>query len=326
MTRQCSTLILVMLAGAGSGCAEATDDGAPGNLESTAAQSVTFNGAVNQFAGGFNPSNAPDGGFGGGNCVATRTPVIFVHGNSVNATFFAKPSTNGAPSVYSTLKAAGYNDCELFGITYLSPNEQAAQQLNFHTSTKAAQIRDFIKAVKAYTGKSKVNILAHSMGVTVALHGITFGSLWGSIDTFVNVAGGLKGLSSCLSVGFANPAFPTCGSQNVFDSNTFGFWPDGAAGASNPRTGTSASVGFRREPERQPGVRFFTISGGASDEIVGGDQCKFNASTALKAQINVGVDHLSSFTNTGAIMNTMLNSSCTGTACCAGYAGSCGNL
>jgi hypothetical protein len=326
MTRRCLRLILVMLAGAGSGCADATDDGAPGNLESTAVQGVIYNGASNQFAGGFNPSNAPDGGFGGGSCVATRTPVIFVHGNSVNATFFAKPSTSGAPSVYDTLKAAGYNDCELFGITYLSPSEQAARQLNFHTSTKAARIRDFIKAVKAYTGKSKVNILAHSMGVTVALHGITFGSLWGSIDTFVNVAGGLKGLSSCLSVGFANPAFPTCGSQNLFDSNTFGFWPDGAAGASNPRTGTSASVGFPREPERRPAVRFFTISGGSSDEIVGGDQCKFNASTALKAQINVGVDHLSSFTNTGAIMNTMLNSACTGTACCAGYAGSCGNL
>jgi Lipase (class 2) len=304
----------------GAGAASSED------LESTATQAVIYNGASNQFAGGFHPSNAPDGGFGGGNCVATRTPVIFVHGNSVNATFFAKPSTSGAPSVYDTLKAAGYNDCELFGITYLSPSEQAAQQRNFHTSTKAAQVRDFITAVKAYTGKSKVNILAHSMGVTVALHGITFGNLWGSIDTFVNVAGGLKGLSSCIPVGFANPAFPTCGSQNVLDANIFGFWPDGAAGASNPRTGTSASVGFRNEPARRPGVRFFTISGGNADAIVGGDQCKFNASAALKAQINVGVDHLSSFTNTGAIMNTMLNSSCTGTGCCAGYAGACSNL
>jgi hypothetical protein len=252
--------------------------------------------------------------------------VIFVHGNSVNATFFAKPTTSGAPTVYDTLKAAGYNDCELFGITWLNPTEQANQQLNFHTATKAAMIRDFITAVKAYTGKSKVDILAHSMGVTVALHGITFGNLWGSIDSFVNVAGGLRGLSTCLSVGFANAAFPTCGSQNVFDSNTFGFWPDGAAGASNPRTGTSSSVGFRNEPARRTAVRFFPISGGSSDAIVGGQQCQFNASTPLKAQLNVAVDHLSSFTNTGAIMNTMLSSACTGTACCAGYSGSCTNL
>lgn len=322
MTRRLAWI--VALASAGAGCAQG-GPGDPGDLESTV-QDVVYNGAANQFAGGFQPSNAPDGGFGGGNCTASRTPVIFVHGNSVNATFFAKPTSNGAPTVYAALKAAGYNDCELFGITWLNPTEQANQQLNFHTATKAAMIRDFITAVKAYTGKSKVDILAHSMGVTVALHGITFGNLWSSIDTFVNVAGGLRGLSSCLSVGFANAAFPTCGSQNVFDSNTFGFWPDGAAGASNPRTGTSSSVGFRNEPARRTAVRFFTISGGSSDEIVGGVQCQFNSATALEAQLNVNVDHLSSFTNTGAIMNTVLSSACTGTACCAGYSGSCTNL
>jgi hypothetical protein len=328
MTRRSHAVLLVLLAGAASGCAEATEGTDPGAPESTAVQGVIYNGAANQFAGGFNPSNAPDGGFGGGNCVASRTPVIFVHGNTVNATFLAKPSSNGAPTVYAALKAAGYNDCELFGITWLSPSEQgqANQQFNFHTATKAARIRDFINAVKSYTGKSRVDILAHSMGVTVALHGITFGGLWGSISAFVNVAGGLRGLSTCLSVGFANPAFPTCGSQNIFDSNTFGFWPDGAAGAANPRTGTSSSVGFRNEPARRTAVRFFTISGGSSDEIVGGDQCKFNSSAALEAQLDVAVDHLSSFTNTGAIMTTMLGSACTGTGCCAGYSGSCTNL
>jgi len=326
-TRRCPLLLL--LAGAATACAAATDDGssgAPGVPEATAIQRVVYNGPANQFAGGFQPSNAPDGGFGGGNCVASRTPVIFVHGNTVNATFIARPSSSGVPSVYDTLKAAGYNDCELFGITYLSPSEQAAEPLNYHTPTKAALIRDFILAVKSYTGKSKVTILAHSMGVTVALHGITFGGLWGSIDTFINVAGGLKGLSSCIAVGFANPAFPTCGSQNVFNANIFGFWPDGVAGAANPRTGTSASVGFRREPERRPAVRFFTISGGNADTKVGGDQCRFTAATALKAQLDVEIDHLSTFSDTGSIMATMLGTSCTGTGCCAGYSGSCSNL
>src|SRR4029079_1957123 len=184
----------------------------------------------------------------------------------------------------------------------------------------------FIAAVKAYTGKSKVDILAHSMGVTVALHGITFGGLWGSIGSFVNVAGGLRGLSSCLAVGFANPAFPTCGSQNVFNANIFGFWPDGAAGAANPRTGSGASSGSRLEPERRPAVRFFTLSGGTADTKVGGEQCRFNAAPALAAQLNLAIDHLSTFSNAGAILNTMLTTACTGTACCAGYAGACSNL
>jgi pimeloyl-ACP methyl ester carboxylesterase len=318
-----AALVLALVVALGAACT-ASDD-APADEPQTV-QDVTYNGPSNQFAGGFHPSNAPDGGFGGGNCTATRTPVIFVHGNTVNATFFARPSSSGAPSVYDTLKAAGYNDCELFGITYLSPSEQATESLNYHTATKAARIRDFIQAVKAYTGKPRVSIVAHSMGVTVALHGVAFGNLWGSIETFINVAGGLKGLSACLAVGFANPAFPTCGSQNVFDANVFGFWPDGAAGASNPRTGTSASLGFRREPERRPAVRFFTISGGAADTKVGGEQCKFNAAAAVKAQLNLAIDHLSTFSNAGAIINTMLSTACTGTACCAGYAGACTGL
>jgi hypothetical protein len=320
-TRSCALLV----AFAAAGCATGGDDGGPGALE-VALQGVIHNGPANQFAGGFAPSNAALGGFGGGACVASRTPVVFVHGNAVNATFFARPPSDGSPSVYDTLKAAGYNDCELFGITYLSPSEQSNLQLNFHTRTKAARIRDFIAAVKAYTGKSKVDIVAHSMGVTVALHGITLGNLWGSVGAFVNIAGGLQGLSSCLPVGFANPAFATCGSQNLFDANAFGLWPDGAFGASNPRTGTSASVGFRREPERRPAVRFFTISGGAADEIVGGDQCKFTPAAALKAQVNVAIDHVATFTDAGAIIATMLTSSCTGTGCCAGYTGACSNL
>ncbi|HET9624113.1 MAG TPA: hypothetical protein VFP84_22225 [Kofleriaceae bacterium] len=322
-------MLPVLAIGLAAGCAEASDDGgAPAaSVEaSITPHAVVFNGPASQFAGGFAPRNAALGGFGGGNCVATHTPIVFVHGNTVNASYIARPSSTGVPSVYDTLKAAGYNDCELFGVTYLSPDEQADEPGNFHTADKAARIRDFIVDVKAYTGKSKVIILAHSMGVTVALHGITFGNLWGSIDTFVNVAGGLRGLSTCIAVGFANPAFPTCGSQNIFDSNTFGFWPDGVAGASNPRTGTSSSVGFRNEPARRTAVRFFTISGGTQDEIVGGVQCQFNASTALKGQLNVNIDHLSTFSNTGVIMKNIVSSTCTGTACCAGYSGSCANL
>lgn len=44
--------------------------------------------------------HAPDGGFGGGDCVALRTPMIFVHGNSVDASFIARPASDGGPSVY----------------------------------------------------------------------------------------------------------------------------------------------------------------------------------------------------------------------------------
>lgn len=322
---------LAVIAALLASCAVASGDsdgeaGAPD--ERAAAAGLTYGGPAAQFAGGFQPSNAPYGGFGGGNCSAARTPIIFVHGNTVNAQYFAAPTSDGRPTVYATLKAAGYSDCELYGITYLAPSEQGKvpEPLNYHTATKAARIRDFVNAVKAYTGKPKVIIIAHSMGVTVAAHGLTYGNLWGSVEAFVNVAGGLRGLATCLTVGYANPIFPTCGSQNLFDSNVFGFWPDGVGGASNPRTGTSSSVGFRKEPARRPAVRFYTISGGSSDAIVGGVQCKYDAAAAVKAQLDVAIDHLSTFTNTGAIMANMLAGSCAGTGCCAGYAGACGAL
>jgi Lipase (class 2) len=324
---------LVLLAVVASGCAPGLpededvdpDVGEAPTALGAVTQGLTYGGGANQFAGGFAPRNAPYGGFGGGACTAVRAPVIFVHGNKVNSLFFDEPNSAGGLSAYDTLKAAGYNDCELFGLTWLAPSEQgaAAEPLNYHTATKAARIRDFIQAVKAYTGKSKVQVIAHSMGVSVAAHGITYGSLWGSIDTFINVAGGLRGLSACLSVGYANPLFPTCGSQNLFDSNTFGFWPDGSGGAANPRTGSSTSVGLRHEPQRRTAVRFFTIGGGSADTIVGGAQCRYEPAPALKAQLNVAIDHLSTLTNTGALMNNMLTTSCTGTGCCAGYAGSC---
>lgn len=316
---RCSALAVVALI---SACASASGND-EADLESATLPHVVYNGPASQFAGGFHPSNTPYGGFGGGSCTASKTPVIFIHGNTVNASYIARPSSTGVPTVYDTLKAAGYNDCELFGVTYLSVDEQGDEPGNYHTATKAARVRDFINAVKSYTGKSKVTIIAHSMGVTVALHGITYGNLWGSIDTFVNVAGGLRGLSTCLEVGYANPLFPTCGSQNVFDSNTFGFWPDGAFGASNPRTGTSSSVGFRNEPSRRGAVKFFTISGGDQDEIVGGDQCRFNAAASLKGQVNLSIDHLDTFSNAGAILANMLTTTCTGTGCCAGYSASC---
>ena len=310
---------------AAQSCAVSGPAEPPGADDLAAQTGVIYGGPASQFAGGFAPTNAPYGGFGGGTCVATRTPIVFVHGNTVNASFIARPTTTGAPTVYAALRAAGYNDCELFGITWLAPSEQgdANQQYNFHTATKAARIRDFVNAVKAYTGKAKVTILAHSMGVTVAMHGLTYGNLWGSVDAFVNVAGGLRGLSACLQVGYANPLVPTCGSQNVLDANAFGFWPDGAGGAANPRTGTTSTVGFRAEPARRPGVRFYTLSGGAADDIVGGSQCLFASASAVKAQLEVGIDHLSTFTDTGAIVTTMLGTACTGAACCAGYAGTC---
>jgi pimeloyl-ACP methyl ester carboxylesterase len=320
------------------------------------AAALTYTGDAFQFAGGFNPSNASYGGFGGGSCTAVKTPIVFFHGNGDEAKNWDYPSSTGVASVYDTFKAAGYNDCELFGLTWLSSAERGDPAGNYHKPAKAAMIRDFIQSVKAYTGKSQVDVIAHSMGATVAVHGVDYGSLWGSVRKFIAISGALRGLASCWWMGYANPMAPTCGRQNIFDANIFGFYPN-TYPAYNPKMGDG---GYRDKPSGKT-TQFYSIRAGYNDQITCstasyyagcGDTSKFDAYTNVKAQLDVGrgstaaqydydfedwtiyntgggdsdgVGHFRARNNTGVIQKNMITGTCTGTGCCSGYGYSCVN-
>lgn len=311
-------------------------------------------GAARQFAGGFSPRNAPYGGFGGGSCTAARTPVVFVHGNGDLALNWDYPPVTGVASVYQAFRAAGYNDCELFGLTWLSESERGAPQQNYHKRSKAAMLRDFVQDVKTYTGKTKVDVVAHSMGVTEALHGLDYGSLWGSVRRFVAISAAMRGLASCGWVGYANPYYPVCGSQNVYDSQVFGLYPHGGW-SWNPRLGDG---GFRDQPSGRS-TQFYSLRAGYHDQVLcsttsfyaGCDtSALFDAYPNVVAQLDVGdgssaiqmdydfadwtvfnsaggdldgVGHFRARNNTGRILVNMLTTSCTGTGCCSGYSGRC---
>lgn len=339
----------------------------------TAAQALTcgtYNGFnctnATQYAGGFAPG-VGYGGFGGGSCTATKTPVIFIHGNGDNAmSFDATPGQvtgYSAPprSIYQELKAQGYNDCELFGVTYLSDTERNTlmSSQNYHQPTKYNIITAFIDKVKAYTGKTQVDIVTHSLGVSMTLAALKVNSKWSSVRKFVNVAGGLKGLNSCYYTGYANAASPTCGSQNVYNSNIFGFFPQGwywGVYVTNTWTGSGSSNSLRAAPSYRTAVSFYTISSGNKDEVACStntyystcDQTsKFDTASNVKAQINIGagtaagqvdwdwsdysytalmggdssggVGHFRSLHNSGTIINRMLQTTCTGLDCAANY-------
>lgn len=321
-------------------------------------------GAPNQFAGGFNPGSGY-GGFGGGACVASKTPVIFLHGNGDSAITWDMPPGNASGyttpprSVYAELKARGYNDCELFGVTYLSASEQSSAAYNYHQQSKYDLIKNFIDAVKAYTGKSQVDIVAHSMGVSLGLATIKVHKLGSSVRKFVNIAGGVRGLSSCFYTGYANAAAPTCGSQNLYNSNNFGFFPEGwyfGAWVSNSWTDSSSANAMRNAPKNNADTNFYTLNAGFKDQIAcstasfwaGCDQTAlFTSNGNVKAQINVGagsnaaqidwnwkdgmpyasgggdtsngVGHFRAKNNTGAILQRMLLTNCSGLDCAADY-------
>lgn len=260
-----------------------------------------------QFAGGFDPGTG-FGGFGGGACQAQRVPVIFIHGNADGAVSWDAPpgKVAGYPtpprSVYAEMKARGYRDCELFGVTYLAPEERKLENvgMNFHQPAKYRIIRDFIVAVQAYTGKPQVDIVAHSLGVTQTLATLHYYRMHASVRKFINIAGGLRGLASCQVTGFANPQAPTCGSQHLADGNTFGFYPEGFTGllwVSNPWTGSGTRKSLRQAPRHAVGTTFYTIGAGTKDEVACSASgfrsgchltSKFDTAPNVRAQINIG--------------------------------------
>jgi pimeloyl-ACP methyl ester carboxylesterase len=317
-----------------------------------------------QYAEGFDPQTG-FGGFGGGECTASRTPVIFIHGNGDRAINWDSPVVGTIEgyvppprSVYEEMKEQGYNDCELFGVTYLSIAEQQSAELNYHRPDKYQIINNFIRAVQAYTGKAQVDIVDHSLGVSTTLAALKYGDSWNSVRRFVNIAGAIRGLHSCLYVGYANVLVPTCGAQNAFDPYIFGFYPNtNVAFGYNRWTGAGSEYSLRSVPRYHPEVSFYTLHAGKNDEIhcstvQGGTDCVkgalFEAAPNVRTQLNLGagstasrldldfsdrspwnvmggdtdgVGHFKVKNNSGPILAKLLNSDCTGLECKGDYAG-----
>jgi pimeloyl-ACP methyl ester carboxylesterase len=310
-------------------CALAATVGCSAAIDQTSDTSAL---AHARFGGGFNPAHAPYGGWGGeASCTPARTPAILIHGNSESADDWLRPDSHGGPSVPAVLAAAGYRGCELFAVTWLSAAARANKYLNHHDEAKADLVAGFIDDVLAYTGAAQVDLIGHSMGVTVALHALDRDALWTSVRRFVSIAGGLRGLATCLNVGPANPFIPTCGSQNLFDDDVFGFYP-----IENPRM---EAGGFRDRPAQHPAVLFYSLRAGSSDEILcpSCDSALFDGAPNVRAELDVGighpaegnhddtsgVGHLRARRDTGLIQAQFLSSECTGLSCCGSYSQRC---
>ncbi len=263
-------------------------------------------GTASQYAGGFNPG-VGYGGFGGGSCTATRTPVVFVHGNGDSAISFDMPPrpVNGyatpARSMYEELKAAGYNDCELFGVTYLSDEERANPQYNYHEPYTYNLLKAFIDKVKAYTGKSQVDIVSHSLGASMSLAMLRYHGYQGSVRRFVNIGGGIRGLQTCLYTGYQNPLAQTCNAEAYvwpYNHYTFGLYPSsGVTYYGYNRWTGSGSGSLRTLPASWTAIRFYTITAGLYDQVHcfttnGAGSCGsgalFNTRSNVIAQVDVG--------------------------------------
>lgn len=172
-----------------------------------------------------NPHQLPSfGGRSSPNEQIAREPVILIHGNGDTAA--------GWNDVISQYKRAGYKDSEIYVMSWGDGKVSSATN-NYHSEHNVREVRDFIQAVKDYTGAEKVDVVGHSMGVTLARKAIKGGTgtdeaspggtydlgapINEGVDTFVGIAGGNRGLLSCDLLGNPNP---TCNTENGFSTRS----------------------------------------------------------------------------------------------------------
>lgn len=165
------------------------------------------------------------GSFGGKRAAfdpVTRDPVIFIHGNGDRA---FGGLLGGWTASLAAFDQDGYTSAELYAITWGSANPLLAST-QYHSGENLVRVRQFIEAVLDYTGSERVDIITHSMGVTLARRAILGGDyedtmsgetidlgapLTERVDAFVGIAGANRGLLAC---GLTGPVTPTCSALN----------------------------------------------------------------------------------------------------------------
>ncbi|HET7434182.1 MAG TPA: lipase [Thermoanaerobaculia bacterium] len=219
-------------------------------------------------------ADVPGGSYGGrafaGQAVVNQ-PVIFIHGNSDSAIGTGSSAATGWRASIEYFKSQGYTSAELYATTWGPANSLLASQ-QYHSKDNLTRLRAFVQAVKAYTGATKVDIITHSMGVTLGRKIIKGGSgndslaggaytlgsaLTSSVDTFVGIAGANRGLVACYNSG---PTTPTCGSTN-------GFYPGYLVGGFGPY-GVSSYLVDLASASHYEGTYVYSIWSSA-DEVVG---------------------------------------------------------
>ncbi|KAF8356459.1 hypothetical protein PRIPAC_98082 [Pristionchus pacificus] len=193
----------------------------------------------NEYAISSYKEYGPTGTFGGKTDNQTMNaihhPVLFVHGNSDSALYFSKDSTGWTNSV-RYFREQHYTGYELYGLTYGSRNLNNSLH-NSITCRNLVGIRRFIESILSYTHAEKMDIIAHSMGISLARKAVQGGtvhmtedqcdlgpSLAHRVDSLVAIAGANYGMCLCLNEVAVN--MPACGPEG-FGPGTCGRTEDG---------------------------------------------------------------------------------------------------
>uniref|UniRef100_A0A7E4VIS0 Lipase n=1 Tax=Panagrellus redivivus TaxID=6233 RepID=A0A7E4VIS0_PANRE len=175
------------------------------------------------------------GSFGGRQSASDKInnqPVVFIHGNSDTALTTGLSSPGWEASI-SYFLSHGYSSAELYATSW-GDNSALNAASRTHDCDTVIRIRKFLEAVIAYTNATKIDVITHSMGVTLGRKAIKGGQLKTSsktcnlgsaltnqVDTYVGISGANYGLCNC--EGGSEYIEATCSGVN-------GFWPGNSCG------------------------------------------------------------------------------------------------
>jgi len=141
-------------------------------------------------------------GFGAGGPVE-RVPVIFLHGNNDTPFPTACNPFGYIRNVAQHLLGSGYRPSELWGLGYQGDQCDLAAEItrksgvSHSTAAAVPLIRAFVRAVMAYTGAKRVDIVAHSLGVTAAREWMMQDHAYVRVRKLVAIDGPNHGIISC---------------------------------------------------------------------------------------------------------------------------------
>ena len=192
----------------------------------------------------------------GANGPVTRTPVLFLHGN--NDTPFPTPCNPAYGHIQRLAQYFadnGYSPSELWGLGYQGDRcdvnaDQTRRARMAHTNAaNVPDLRRFVRAVLAYTGSKEVDIVGHSLGVTIAREWMRQDEAYRTVRRLVAIDGPNHGIINC-------------------SPNPLNYWQAPALGGFTPTSEVCAELGSPNTPflkrlnrgDETPGpTRYFVI-------------------------------------------------------------------
>jgi pimeloyl-ACP methyl ester carboxylesterase len=193
-------------------------------------------------------------GFGAAGHVQ-RTPVIFLHGNNDTPFPTACNPFGNIHNFAQFFADHGYSPSELWGLGYqgdqcdLIANPTNRSGVAHSTLANVPDLRNFVQAVLNYMGVRQVDIVAHSLGVTLTREWLRQDRAWNVVRRFVAVDGPNHGIINC------SPS-----PQNYYQLPAFGgFTPDSAVCQEYGSPNTPLLSQLNRGSETHGSTRFLVI-------------------------------------------------------------------